>query len=226
MPNLRILILVDNRLADLSPVAHCKNLEYIETFVNRITDMSALANLINLVDVNISYNRFTDITPLLNKPKLQRLFVSHCGLSTTQLNQLKAEYPNAQIEHKVAQSIHAGWRKVDRYYAMRTMFKTNTVSELFTTTTDWFTHYANVFQLEYYITKYPEVVAQVGNDPMEILYYFLDHGILLGHQASPTFSVTTYKECNPDLYETCGDDLKAYLRHYMGYGYKEMRITY
>ncbi len=225
MPNLRILILVDNRLVDLSPVAHCKKLEYIETFVNRITDFSALANLTNLRDINICYNRFTDITPLLNKPRLERLFVSHCGLSTEQLNQLKAEYPNVQINHTVTQSIHGGWRKTDRYYAMRTMFKSNTVSELFTTDTDWFVHYANVFNLEYYITNHPEVVAQVGTDPMEILYYFLDYGVAQGHQASPNFSVNAYKENNTDLYPVCGDDLNAYFRHYMGYGYKENRIT-
>ncbi|MBQ7944722.1 MAG: hypothetical protein IJ326_11755 [Lachnospiraceae bacterium] len=225
MPNLRILILVDNRLADLSPVAHCKKLEYIETFVNRITDFSALANLANLRDVNICYNRFSDITPLLNKPRLERLFVSHCGLSTEQLDQLKAEYPDVQINHTVTQSIHGGWRKVDRYYAMRKMFKSNTVSELFTTDADWFAHYANVFDLEYYITNHPEVVEQAGTDPMEILYYFLDYGIALGHQASPNFSIAAYKEYNTELYPFCGDDLNAYFRHYMGYGYKENRIA-
>lgn len=225
MPNLRILILVDNRLADLSPVAHCKKLEYIETFVNRITDFSALSNLANLIDVNISYNRFCDITPLLNKPRLERLFVSHCGLSTQQLDELKAEYPNAQINHTVTESIDGGWRKVSRYYAMRKMFKSNTVNEMFLTDADWFAHYANVFDLNYYVNNYPEVLKQVGTDPMEILYYFLDHGISLGHQASPTFSVTAYKEGNPGLYPFCGDDLNAYFRHYMGYGYKENRIT-
>ncbi len=225
MPNLRILILVDNRLVDLSPVAHCKKLEYIETFVNRITDFSALANLVNLIDVNICYNQIADITPLLNKPRLERLFVSHCGLSTDQLNLLKAEYPNAQVNHTVTQSIHGGWRKVDRFYALRNMFKKNTVNPLFTTDADWFTHYANVFDLEYYINHYPEVVKQVGTDPMKILYYFLDYGISLGHQASPNFSVTAYKEGNPGLYQFCGDDLNAYFRHYMGYGYKENRIT-
>lgn len=225
MPNLRILILVDNRLVDLSPVAHCKKLEYIETFVNRITDFSALANLANLRDVNICYNKISDISPLLNKPRLERLFVSHCGLSAEQLAYLKAEYPNVQINHTVTQSIDGGWRKVERFYALRKMFKTNTVNELFTTDADWFTHYANVYDWQYYMDNYPEVVKLVGTDPLELLYYFLDEGIPLGHQASPYFSVTDYKEGNPELYPYCGDDLNAYFKHYMAYGYKENRIT-
>ena len=225
MPKLRILILVDNRVSDLTPVASCKDLVYLETFVNPIRDITPLTNLVNLIDVNISYNRFTDITPILHKPRLERLFVTHCGLSQVQLDQLKAEYPNAQIEYTVSQSIDAGWRLNPRYKAMRTMYKTNTVSDLFMTDTDRILYYMDVFNYEYYVTRYPEVVAVVGNDPLQLLYYFLDYGVAQGQQASETFSVVAYMMYNPELQELYGDDLNKYFMHYMGCGYKENRIT-
>lgn len=216
MPKLRILILVDNWVSDLSPIAKCKDLVYLETFVNPIKDVSALTNLVNLIDINISYNRFTDITPILNKPRVERLFVTHCGLTREQLNQLEAEYPNAQIEYTVTQSIDAGWRTVDRYKAMRQMFKTNTVSELFMTDVDRLSYYQDVFDAEYYAEAYPEVVQQVGSDSIDLLYYFLDTGITQGHQACPDFSIIEYQLERTDLYPQYGSDLEKYFMNYIG----------
>lgn len=216
MPNLRILILVDNWISDLSPIAKCKDLVYLETFVNPIKDVSALTNLVNLIDINISYNRFTDITPILNKPRVERLFVTHCGLTREQLKQLEEEYPNAQIEYTVKQSIDAGWRKVDRYKAMRQMFKTNTVSELFMTDVDRIAYYQDVFDAEYYAMRYPEVVLQVGNDPIDLLYYFLDTGIAQGHQACEQFWIVEYQLARADLYASYGSDLNKYFMNYIG----------
>lgn len=224
MPNLRILILVDNRVRDLTPIESCKNLVYLETFVNPITDITPLTNLVNLIDLNISYNRFNDIQPLLNKPRLERLFVSHTGLSMAQINELQAEYPNIHVEYQVTQSIDGGWRKVDRYKAMRTMFKTNTVSDLFMTNVDRLAYYSNVFQYDYYVQRYPEVVAAVGADPITLLDYFIDHGLSQGQQASPTFSIVDYATFNPNLVEAFGLDYNLLFKHYMTRGFREPRI--
>lgn len=221
MPKLRILILVDNRVSDLTPVASCKDLVYLETFVNPIKDITPITDLVNLLDLNISYNRYTDNQPILHKPRLERLFVSHTGLSMAQINELQAEYPNIHVEYQVKESVDGGWRSIPRYRAMRTMFKTNTVSELFMTDIDRFAYYANVFDYGYYVTAHPEVVALVGNDPLQVLYYFIDHGVAQGHQASPTFSVMDYALYNADLHDLYGVDLKAYFNHYMTRGYKE-----
>lgn len=216
MPKLRILILVDNWISDLSPIAKCKDLVYLETFVNPIKDVSALTNLVNLIDINISYNRFTDITPILNKPRVERLFVTHCGLTREQLTQLEQEYPNAQIEYTVTQSIDAGWRTVDRYKAMRQMYKTNTVSELFLTDVDRISYYQDVFDADYYAEKHPEVVREVGDDSMALLYYFLDTGISQGHQACESFSIIEYQLERTDLYASYGSDLNKYFMNYIG----------
>lgn len=224
MPKLRILIVVDNHLADISPVAKCKDLVYLETFVNRITDMSPLTNLVNLIDINISYNRFADITPILHKPRVERLFVSHCGLSSKQIAELEAEYPNAQVEYQVKESIQAGWRTNPRFKAMRTMYKQNVVSDLFMTDTDRLAYYAAVFDLNYYVNTYPEIVEEVGTEPLQLLYYWLDYGVANGQKASAAFSVAQYAAYNPDLQAAYGDDYTKYLMHYMARGYKENRI--
>lgn len=97
MPDLRILILVDNwdgdtsdhYLSDLSYVKYCKKLMYLEFFVGDVTDLSVLADLNEMVDLNISYNPVSDITPLLNYPKLERLFLEHTNVSEADYELLK-----------------------------------------------------------------------------------------------------------------------------------------
>ena len=56
LPELRILILADNSISDLTPLAKLKHLHYLEFFVNRVTDVTPLAECRELVDLNISYN--------------------------------------------------------------------------------------------------------------------------------------------------------------------------
>ena len=64
LTELRVLILADNQITDLSPLSKLKHLHYLEIFVNQVTDLSPLADCRELVDLNISYNRVSDIEPL------------------------------------------------------------------------------------------------------------------------------------------------------------------
>lgn len=221
MPNLRILILVDNAVRDLTPLETCKNLVYLETFVNPITDITPLTNLVNLTDVNICYNYFTDIQPLLNKPNLERLFVSHTGLSMSQIRELQAEYPDVQINYTVTQSIDGGWRKVEKFTAMRNMYKTNTVSSLFLTNIDRLEYYHTVFDAEYYMDHYPDVVEKVGTDAETLLDYFITYGVVEGQKASPAFWVVDYALEHPELTNENEPDYKKVFQYYMTRGYKE-----
>lgn len=139
MPDLRILILVDNwdgdtsdhYLSDLSYVKYCKKLMYLEFFVGDVTDLSALADLNEMVDLNISYNPVSDITPLLNYPKLERLFLEHTNVSEADYELLKKTYPDAQIVLYGEGSVDQGWRTHPRYYAMKDMYVKNYVNDLF-----------------------------------------------------------------------------------------------
>ena len=139
MPDLRILILVDNwdgdtsdhYLSDLSYVKYCKKLMYLEFFVGDVTDLSVLADLNEMVDLNISYNPVSDITPLLNYPKLERLFLEHTNVSEADYELLKKTYPDAQIVLYGEGSVDQGWRTHPRYYAMKDMYVKNYVNDLF-----------------------------------------------------------------------------------------------
>lgn len=133
LKDLRILILADNRVSDLSPLANLPHLHYFEIFVNQVTDLTPLAKCRELVDLNISYNyRLSDITPILDLPLLERLWLEHTSVSAENRALLRTTYPEATIITEGTGSIDQGWRSHERYFAMIDMFKKkNYMSEAF-----------------------------------------------------------------------------------------------
>ena len=132
LPELRILILADNSISDLTPLAKLKHLHYLEFFVNRVTDVTPLAECRELVDLNISYNHgLSDITPLLDLPLLERLWLEHCNVSYEDAQLLMETYPDARVVYYGKGSVDQGWRGHDRYFAMIDMYHNNYMSELF-----------------------------------------------------------------------------------------------
>ena len=120
LTELRILVLVDNQVSDLTPVAKLKHLHYIELFVNShlLTDISPLASCKELVDVNVSYlYNVTDFSPLFDLPLLERLWMEHTQVHGEQLQYILEHYPNATIITQGTGSIDNGWRTHERYYA-------------------------------------------------------------------------------------------------------------
>lgn len=133
MPKLKVLILADNMISDLTPLAKLKHLHYLEFFVNRVTDLSPLAECRELVDLNISYNYgIKDITPLLDLPLLERLWMEHVSVSQADINLLRETYPDATIINVGKGSIDQGWRGHERYYAMIDMYYNDYISDSFT----------------------------------------------------------------------------------------------
>ena len=132
LPNLRILILADNKISDLTPLKKLKHLHYLELFINNVKDISPLASLDELVDLNLCFNRIGNYDALLNLPKLERLWLVGTGISYDKYQELKAEYPNAIINKNGPGSTGSGWRSHARYYSMIDMFhKRNYMSEEF-----------------------------------------------------------------------------------------------
>lgn len=139
MPELKILILVDNWLTDtqspylydLSMLKYCPKLMYLEFFVGDVTDISVFDYLPNLVDLNISYNPISDVSHLLNFTKLERLYIEHTGLTEQDYQLLKETYPDAYIVYYGEGSVDQGWREHERYFAMIDMFHNNYVHDLF-----------------------------------------------------------------------------------------------
>lgn len=110
LPELRLLIVADNAVSDLTPLENCKHLHYLEIFLNRVYDLSPLAKLTELVDVNISYNPISDVTPLLNSPMMQRVWMESTYAGYKGQSILQEAYPDAKIVLIGSGSVDQGWR--------------------------------------------------------------------------------------------------------------------
>lgn len=139
MPELRILILVDNRveghddqyISDLSWLKYTPKLRYLEFFVGSVSDISFLYDLPELVDLNISYNPISEVEYLMKLPKIERLYLEHTLLTEEDYKLLQEIYPDAQVVYYGEGSVDQGWREHERYFAMIDMFHNNYVHELF-----------------------------------------------------------------------------------------------
>ena len=95
---LKILILADDELTDITPLACQTELEYLELFMNDITDISALANMTKLRDVNLAFNDITDLSPLYDLPNLERVWLmANWHLSEEEVARLREHQPNCEI---------------------------------------------------------------------------------------------------------------------------------
>lgn len=83
--------------------------------------------------------------------------------------------------------------------------------------------YKDVYNYEYYISKYPEVKQLYGSDDSAVLKYFINTGMEAGHQGTESFDVNSYKNQYADLRRAFGNDLKSYYFHYINNGKKEGR---
>ena len=134
LKDLRVLIIADNKVTDLSPLANLPHLHFLEFFMNRVTDLTPLAQCRELVDLNISYNPgLSDITPILDLPILERLWMVAVPVSRADVNLLRETYPDATINTVTGHGSTAqGWRTHDRYFAMIEMYhKRDYISEDF-----------------------------------------------------------------------------------------------
>lgn len=123
LPEIRLLILADNQIRDISPLAKLTHLHYLELFVNRITDISPLKDLHELVDVNISYNRgLSDISALLNSPLMEKVWLESTSVSAASFKKLRETYPKAKVVQYGSGSVDQGWRWNPRYIQMRDMW--------------------------------------------------------------------------------------------------------
>lgn len=124
LTKLRVLILADNKISDISPLAGLNDLEYVELFLNRkIHDFTPLANKEKLVDLNIYYCQIQDVTPLTTCVNLKRLWLGECGLSDGQIGKLRKALPNCKINARGSSATGEGWREHKHYEVLKKMYK-------------------------------------------------------------------------------------------------------
>lgn len=101
MPDLEVLIVALTAVTDISPLADCKKLEFLEIFSNDIKDISPLAELQSLQYLNISNLPITDITPIFG---LNNLKLVNCNMIKDvldeQVEQFRELHPDTVINCK------------------------------------------------------------------------------------------------------------------------------
>lgn len=83
--------------------------------------------------------------------------------------------------------------------------------------------YGSVFDLNYYMQKYPDLVKAFGNDYDKYLEHFVNHGMKEGRRASETFDVQYYRSKYADLNGHWGNDWEQYFKHFLNHGIQEGR---
>ncbi len=90
MPNLELIILCNQNITDISPLAGL-NIRYLCLHGNGISDLSPLSECVSLVKLVISSNPVSDITPILGLPELTELNMGATDITSFDgLGELKA----------------------------------------------------------------------------------------------------------------------------------------
>ena len=133
LTELRVVILADNRCADLSSLAG-KPLEYLEIFNTRVADLSFLRGCDTLMDLNICMTHVSDLSPLYHLKNLKRIWV---GNATDVSYRERLRFLSYQESHLEAYDFWTdiptlyGWRGDEngpghpRYEIIKAMFKEN-----------------------------------------------------------------------------------------------------
>lgn len=113
MPKLEVAILAMAKWSDLSPIAECKNLEYLEVFSTNVADLSPLAELTSLRHLNICNTRVSDISPLFNNSKLERFWIGGwIHIPPEQIQQMQEIAPDCDINASAGDPTEGRWRIV------------------------------------------------------------------------------------------------------------------
>lgn len=117
MPHLKYLILADTHISDLSPLADCRELVFLELFLTWVRDYSPLLGCTALEDLNLGYT-YGDSNIIAQMTWLDRLWWSGGGGSRAIL---VPALPDTQINLTSGSSTGEGWRTGQHYYDMRDM---------------------------------------------------------------------------------------------------------
>lgn len=124
-PRLQVAIFSITRITDLSPLADCPELEYLELISTDASDLSPLSGLTKLRYLNLGYMRnLTDLSPLYDMKELTQVRI--CGttfahISQADVDRLQEELPDTFVSASGGSATHAGlWRfQADGTYTER-----------------------------------------------------------------------------------------------------------
>lgn len=134
MPHLEAIILSGSYITDLTPLASCKELKFLEiTFCGMVTDLSPLAECTSLEMLNIGSIKLTDLSALDELPLvllMARMNPSgNCPIPVEEQERFMELHPDCWASFTGSQPYGDGWRYDENgdalpYYAMlRVVFK-------------------------------------------------------------------------------------------------------
>ena len=114
MPDLEVLIIAMTGIRDISALANCPKLNYLEYQTSAGNDLEALSGLTQLKDLNICYNlAMRDIRPLYGL-NLDRLWIgSLTPIPKEQVEEFQRLHPNCKINTTTVNPTEEEWRKLD-----------------------------------------------------------------------------------------------------------------
>jgi hypothetical protein len=123
LTKLKILILADNKITDISVLTSLQDLEYIELFMNKIPDLSPLCELPKLRDVNVCNTGVSDLSPLFSLTSAKRLWYAMNPFNRDQAKALKEALTDCECNYTAKDETADGWRTDPRYRWMRAYFE-------------------------------------------------------------------------------------------------------
>ena len=117
MPRLEVAIFAMNDIVDISPLANCPELEYLEIQTNnRLADISPLAACTKLRHLNTAHCReISDISALYGLDELERFWLGASnGVPQEQKDEFRRLHPDCELDDMVfSDPTSDGWRIVD-----------------------------------------------------------------------------------------------------------------
>lgn len=130
LTHLKVLILADNKITDISPLSALTELEYIELFMNKITDISPICGITTLTDVNVCNIGLKNVAPLKKLTNCKRLWFAMNACSRSACKEIADTLTplGCECNYTVSDETDGGWRekdgkKVERYTWMRSFFE-------------------------------------------------------------------------------------------------------
>jgi len=127
-PHLKLLIIADNQITDITPLAELTELEYLEIFMNYdLKDYSPLSGL-PLTDLNVrcpgARKNTLTADPFMGITTLKRFWASSKLFDKTQVERLREALPDCEISSTDDHSTGDGWRENGPYEIIVRMFET------------------------------------------------------------------------------------------------------
>ena len=114
MPKLEVAIFAISWVADISPLADCPNLEYLEIFSSDVTDITPLASCTHLQHLNISnLSAVRDISCLYGLTELKRLYCTMSNIPAAQQEEIRRLLPDCEFEFGWVDPAEGYWRFKD-----------------------------------------------------------------------------------------------------------------